>query len=288
MKLANLNGRAVVATDSGTIDVNRASDGALPSHPDAAVAAIDEIRAFFQRHMPLPDTNLSLEKLLADPSVLGPPVIAPSQIFAVGLNYTEHGDETGLGMPDEPMIFTKFASSIGGPGAAIALPTATCDWEVEMVVVIGRAGRHIPPDQARDHIAGFCVGQDISERTSQMLGVPPQFSLAKSYAGFSPIGPWITTHEDIVDPMDLAIVTTLDDETVQSGHTSEMIFGADALVAYLSRICELRPADLIFSGTPSGVGYSRTPPRYLQDGSVIVSTIEGLGGMRNPCFALHR
>jgi 2,4-didehydro-3-deoxy-L-rhamnonate hydrolase len=283
MKIANLDNRAVVVTDTGTIDIGKASKGSLPSELVAAIAAIDDVREFCRRAMPEPGCALTAEQLLREPAVLGPPVPNPAQIFAVGLNYRDHGDETGLGVPDEPMIFTKFASSICGPGDAVPLPTATCDWEVELVIVIGRGGRNIARDRARGHIAGFCIGQDISERTAQMKGATPQFSLAKSHRAFSPIGPWLTTPDEITDSTDLAIATVIDGETVQHGRTSQMIFGIDELVAYLSRTCELKPGDLIFSGTPAGVGYSRTPPRFLTAGSVIHSTIEGLGQLRNPC-----
>src|ERR1700757_454268 len=141
-------------------------------------------------------------------------------------------------------------------------------------------GRNIARDRARGHIAGFCIGQDISERTAQMKGATPQFSLAKSHRAFSPIGPWLTTPDEITASTDLAIATVIDGETVQHGRTSQMIFGIDELVAYLSRTCELKPGDLIFSGTPAGVGYSRTPPRFLTTGSVIHSSIEGLGQLR--------
>jgi 2,4-diketo-3-deoxy-L-fuconate hydrolase len=284
MKLANLHNRAVVVTDTGTIDLGKASNGSLPSELVAAIAAIDDVRDFCRLTMPEPDCALTAERLIQDLTMLGPPVPNPGQIFAVGLNYADHGDETGLGVPDEPMIFTKFASSICGPGDAIPLPTATCDWEVELVIVIGRGGRNIAVDRARAHIAGFCIGQDISERTSQMKGATPQFSLAKSHRGFAPIGPLLTTPEEIADPTDLAIATAIDGETVQHGRTSQMIFGIDELIAYLSRTCELRPGDLIFSGTPAGVGCSRTPPRFLTTGSVIHSSIEGLGQLRNPCM----
>ncbi|BBX92101.1 fumarylacetoacetate hydrolase family protein [Mycolicibacterium boenickei] len=283
MKLANLDGRAVIVTDAGLIDIAKASGGSLPGHPDQAVAAIDSISAWLDARQPDPDVHLTAADLLADLSVLGPPVIAPRQIFAVGLNYAEHGAETGLAVPDEPLIFTKFASSITGPGGLIPLPTATCDWEVELVVVIGRGGRNIGVADALRHVAGYCIGQDISERRSQMAGAPPQFSLAKSHRGFSPIGPWVTTVDELPDVHDLAIATALDDEIVQQAVTSDMIFGVESLISHLSTVCELLPGDLIFTGTPAGVGYSRTPARYLTPGTVVRSTVEGLGELRNPC-----
>lgn len=283
MKIANLNGRATIVTDTGITDIAKVSGGWLPSHPDEVIAHLDEVRAFWAVQAPELDTSLTAADLLADLSVLGPPVIAPRQIFAVGLNYAEHATESGLDLPDDPLVFTKFPSSITGPGSLVCLPTSTCDWEVELVIVVGRGGRHIEVEDAMRHVAGYCIGQDISERSSQMAGTPPQFSLAKSFEGFSPIGPWITTIEELHDPRDLSISTALDDEIVQQARTGDMIFGVDALIHHLSTICELFPGDLIFSGTPAGVGFSRTPARYLRPGTTVRSQIQGLGEMRNLC-----
>ncbi|MBF6065355.1 fumarylacetoacetate hydrolase family protein [Nocardia terpenica] len=285
MKLANLDGRATLVTDTGIIDLASASDGVLPSDPDRAVADLPRIRAWLTDRRPRVNPRLTSADLLADLSRLGPPVQAPRQIFAVGLNYADHSAETGLTLPEKPLVFTKFASSLTGPGNAIPLPTTTCDWEVELVAVLGTGGRDISAAHALDHVAGFCIGQDISERRSQMAGAPPQFSLAKSHAGFSPLGPWLTTLDELDHPDDLAIEATLDGETVQSSRTAHMLFDVTALIGHLSSICELFPGDLIFTGTPAGVGYSRTPARYLTPGNTLRSTIEGLGELRNPCIA---
>ncbi|MCE5290809.1 MAG: fumarylacetoacetate hydrolase family protein [Nocardiaceae bacterium] len=282
MKLANLDGRAVALVDGGVVDLAKASDGYLPSEPDEAISRLADVQSWFADHRPEATADGSEGEFLSDLSRLGPPVTSPRQIFAVGLNYVDHGTETGLAIPDEPLVFTKFASSIAGPGDPIALPTETCDWEVELVAVVGTGGRAIPASHAFDHLAGFCIGQDISERRSQMAGSPPQFSLAKSHRGFTPIGPWLTTTDEL-DANDLAISTRIDNETVQSARTSDMVFDIATLVSHLSGICELFPGDLIFTGTPSGVGFSRTPARYLAPGNVLHSYIEGLGELRNPC-----
>ncbi|MFD4504230.1 fumarylacetoacetate hydrolase family protein [Streptomyces sp. NPDC058457] len=283
MKLANLDGRAVVVTADGVIDLEAASRGRFPALPDAALTRIPEIRDWLATARPAVDASVTLASLEADATRLGPPVTAPGQIFAVGLNYREHGAETGLGIPDSPLVFTKFPSSLAGPAEDIPLPTATCDWEIELVVVLALGGRDIPADKAFDHIAGFCVGQDISERTSQMAGTPPQFSLAKSHRAFSPIGPWITTPDELDEPTDLALTCTLDEETVQSGRTRDLIFDIPTLIGHLSGVVELRTGDLVFTGTPSGVGFSRDPARYLTKGNVLRSTIEGLGTLTNTC-----
>lgn len=184
------------------------------------------------------------------------------------------------------MVFTKFPSSLTGPGDGICLASPAVDWEVELVVVIGRGGRDIPAADALEHVAGYCVGQDLSDRKLQFASKPPQFSLAKSAVGYGPIGPWLTTADELGggDPVaaGLAIGCSIDGETVQGGNTRDLIFGVPALIEYLSRMCALRPGDLIFTGTPSGVGYSRKPPRFLQPGTVLESSIEGLGALRNP------
>ncbi|MGW6619593.1 fumarylacetoacetate hydrolase family protein [Nocardia sp. NPDC055002] len=285
MRLANLDGRATIVTDTGIVDLASASGGALPSDPDQAIAALRQVKSWYASHDPSLDTSRTIASLMSDLSQLGAPVPTPRQIFAIGLNYADHGAETGRSIPDEPLVFTKFGSAITGPGSSIPLPTSTCDWEVELVVIIGVGGRNIATADALEHVAGFCIGQDISERRSQMRGTRPQFSLAKSHAGFAPTGPWLTTLDELDDPNDLAIEAAVDDELVQASRTKELVFDVAALVAHLSTICELFAGDLIFTGTPAGVGHSRSPARYLVPGSTLSSTIEGLGEMRNPCIA---
>jgi 2,4-didehydro-3-deoxy-L-rhamnonate hydrolase len=283
MRIANYAGRAIIVTDDGVVDIGKASGGSLPSDPDQVIVQLDDVRTWYRAAHPEVDPCITATDLLADLTLLGPPSVAPRQIFAVGLNYAEHGAETGMDLPDQPLVFTKFASSLNGPGAEIPLPSDSCDWEVELVVIIGSGGRDIPTGKALDRVAGFCIGQDISERRSQMSGSPPQFSLAKSHKGFSPIGPWITTLDELANSQDLAMRASIDGETVQSGRTGEMIFDVAALVSYLSTVCELFPGDLIFTGTPAGVGFSRTPSRYLAPGNQLCSSIEGLGELRNHC-----
>ncbi|WP_280221555.1 MULTISPECIES: fumarylacetoacetate hydrolase family protein [Nocardia] len=281
MKLANLEGRATLVTDDGIVDIHDSSDGLLPCDPDRAVENLAEVGRWYRQERPDLDPSHTAFSLAADPVLLGPPVARPSQIFAIGLNYAAHAAETNRRLPTTPLVFTKFASALAGPGDTIALPTQTCDWEVELVVVMGRTGRHIPLENALEHVAGYCVGQDISERSSQTAGERPQFSMAKSHRGFAPIGPWLTTLDELADPEDLVIEASIGDENVQAGRTSDMIFGVSALVSHLSQICELRVGDLIFTGTPPGVGQSRTPPRFLVPGDLLCSQIHGLGGLRN-------
>nr|WP_232075895.1 fumarylacetoacetate hydrolase family protein [Phytohabitans suffuscus] len=184
-------------------------------------------------------------------------------------------------MPDYPMIFTKFVTSIAGPSGDIVLPSANVDWEVELVAVIGRAATGVRREDAWGHVAGLSVGQDISEREVQRRGQPAQFSLAKSYPGFGPVGPYLVTLDEAGDPGDLALRCTVNGEVMQDGNTSSMVFPIPELIAYLSAVCTLLPGDLIFTGTPPGVGMGRKPPRYLAPGDVMETTIEGLGTMRH-------
>ncbi|MFQ6397378.1 fumarylacetoacetate hydrolase family protein [Nocardia sp. KC 131] len=281
MKLANLDGRAILVTADGIVDIHDGSDGRLPADPDQAVEQLADIDRWYRQECPDLDPVHTAVSLAADPALLGPPVVRPSQIFAIGLNYAAHAAETNRRLPATPLVFTKFASALAGPGETIALPTQTCDWEVELVVVVGRAGRDIPLGNALEHVAGYCVGQDISERGAQMAGERPQFAMAKSHRGFAPIGPWLTTLDELADPTDLVVEASIDDQNVQTGRTSDMIFDVSTLVSYLSQTCELRVGDLIFTGTPPGVGQSRTPPRFLAPGDLLCSQIEGLGGLRN-------
>jgi 2-keto-4-pentenoate hydratase/2-oxohepta-3-ene-1,7-dioic acid hydratase in catechol pathway len=209
----------------------------------------------------------------------------PGAVFAIGLNYRDHAAEAKLELPKAPMVFTKFPSCLAGPAADVPLSSNRVDFEAELVVVIGRAAQDVPEARALAHVAGYCVGQDVTDRRLQFSDKPPQFSIGKSLAGFGPLGPWLTSLDELRDPLDLAITCRVDGETVQQSRTSEMVFGVPALVAWLSRHCALAPGDLIFTGTPAGVGSVRQPPRYLAPGQLIETEIEGLGRLANRCVA---
>ncbi|CAA0108011.1 Ureidoglycolate lyase [Halioglobus japonicus] len=281
MKIASINKRAVIVTEHGLIDINRASGGKFSSSTDELIPILDSVRAWYETEPPAPTDPRSQAELEADLSQLDPPLTRPRQIFAIGLNYKSHVEEVAMAMPSSPMIFTKFASAITGPSASVELPPGSVDWEVEMVAVIGRAGRNIDRDSALEHICAYCIGQDLSERDHQLENTPPQFSMAKSHKGFAPIGPWLTTADEIADPQNLAISCDIDGEMVQDSRTSMMLFDLPAQIAYLSSICELFPGDIIFTGTPEGVGMSRSPQRFLQKGETLTSRIESLGTMKN-------
>ena len=216
------------------------------------------------------------------------PLPSPTQVFAVGLNYRRHAHEMNLQLPSRPMIFTKFPSSIGRPNTEIAIPGTTTDWEAELVVVIGRTGRAITIGNAPDFIAGYMVGQDVSERTVQMANNPAQFSLGKSYENFAPMGPYLTTADEISNPQELMIRCSLNGELMQNESTGDMAFSVYEIVSYISQVCELRAGDVIFTGSPAGVGQGLNPPRFLQPGDVLETEIDGLGLIRNVCLGEKR
>jgi 2-keto-4-pentenoate hydratase/2-oxohepta-3-ene-1,7-dioic acid hydratase in catechol pathway len=219
---------------------------------------------------------------------LWPPVPRPAKVFAIGMNYREHAKEAGLDIPQTPVVFTKFPNCLVGPRAAVELSSDFVDWEVELVVVISRRGRRIAPAQAFDYVAGYCVGQDISDRRIQFSDKPPQFSMGKSIDTFGPIGPALVSLDAFPDPNNLALTCDVAGERMQDARTSDLIFPVAELIAFLSSMCTLEPGDLIFTGTPSGVGSTRNPRRYLKVGEEIVSTIEHIGTLVNRCVAPPR
>jgi len=275
MRVANLQGRAVFITpDDLAIDIEHASGGAVPCDPMQLFERWAQVRSL------APTVRGGVPFALGD---LDAPSPAPRQIFGIGLNYREHAVETGAPIPDTPLTFTKFASAINKPFGDIIIDVPTADWEIELVVVIGAGGRNIAESAAWAAVAGLCVGQDISDRVLQRATQPPQFSLGKSRRGYAPFGPWLVDAETVANRDALALTCTLNSEVVQRSDSSDLIFSIPQLVAYLSGIVELYPGDVIFTGTPSGVGGARTPPRFLTSGDVLVSTIDGVGSITNRC-----
>ena len=273
MRLLNLNGRTAIERDGRAIDIARASAGAFPSDPDLIYADWDGLRAWEADYV-------STDGEPVDPGQLGSPVTAPRQIFAVGLNYRSHAVETGMDLPNTPMIFTKFASAITGPNATVTMPSDAVDWEAELVAVIGRRAENVAAEDAWGFVAGLTAGQDLSERNLQVSPpAPQQFSLAKSFPGFAPLGPALVTPDEFAHPDDLEIGCRVGDDVVQQSRTGDLIFNVPALVEYLSSILPLLPGDVIFTGTPSGIGYARDPQRFLTHGDALTTWIEGIGSM---------
>ena len=276
MQIANVGGRAKVILGGGrAVDAATASEGRFGPSPSAVYERWDEFREFFQEKgtAAAPSEPFS-------PSIAGPPSPFPRQVFAVALNYQAHAAESGLRPPDDPLFFTKFVSAFSGPVTEVVLPEGKVDWETELVAVIGRPTRHITQADGWSHVAGVTVGQDISERALQRSGPAPQYSLAKSHEGFAPQGPVLVTPDELADPDDLALGCEVNGEVMQSARTSQMIFPVAALVAYLSQVVCLFPGDVIFTGTPPGVGMGRDPQVFLKPGDRLVSHIEGIGELR--------
>lgn len=209
---------------------------------------------------------------------LGACVAGVGKFLAIGLNYACHAAETGMEAPAEPVIFTKWTSSITGPDDSLHLPhgSTAADWEVELGVVIGTTAKNIAESEAMEHVAGFCVVNDLSERDWQ-LRRGGTWDKGKGHDGFGPIGPWLVIRDEIADPGNLRLWLDLDGERMQDGSTQSMIFGVARLVAECSRYGTLHPGDIITTGTPAGVGMGMKPPRYLQAGQEMRLGIEGLG-----------
>ena len=280
MRIANLDGRATLVTDVGVIDIEQASNGHFCASTDALMDQLGQLKQWFHESAPAITTSLSPSDVLRD-GRLGPVVSQPSQIFAIGLNYRQHAHEMNMTPSVSPVVFTKFSSALAGANAHFAVPSPRTDWEAELVVVIGSRARRVSSDDALDHVAGYCVGQDLSDRDLQMAGAAAQFSLGKSYENFAPIGPWLTTTDEVGSPDDLHITCDINGRRVQDSSTSDMIFTVAQLVAYVSSVCELRPGDVLFTGTPHGVGQGHHPPVFLQPGDVVATSIEKLGSLRN-------
>jgi len=279
VQLANVAGRAMIlGSDGSGLDVAKASDGRFPADPQALYEHWDELVAWAAGPARKAD-------LAVDEASLGAPTPMPRQVFAIGLNYGAHADESRLGRPEAPPVFTKFPTSITGPYTAVTLPSESVDWEVELVAVIGRTAHVVAESDAWSHVAGLTIGQDLSERVVQLVGPAPQFSLGKSFVGFAPLGPALVTLDEVDHYEDLALSCRLGDEVLQSGRTSQMLFKVPELIARLSAVCTLLPGDIIFTGTPSGVGVARDPQRFLPVDGVLTSTIEGLGEMRQTFVA---
>jgi 2,4-diketo-3-deoxy-L-fuconate hydrolase len=277
-RLASAAGRAVLVDDPVAVDLASLADDETLADPMAAIARHRELHDLQALVGPEHPAAVAVEH-----AELDAPVPRPQKVFAVGLNYRMHAAEMGRDLPPAPLTFTKFANSLNRPSGDIPLSGDTVDWEVELVVVIGDGGRHIPRDRAWDHVAGLTLGQDVSDRTVQNLGSPAQFSLGKSFDGYAPLGPYVVSVDAFDDPDDIGLWCEVDGERMQDGRSSDLIFSVPEVVAYLSSICTLASGDIVFTGTPSGVGQGRG--RFLRPGELVVSGAERIGELRNRCVA---
>jgi 2,4-diketo-3-deoxy-L-fuconate hydrolase len=213
------------------------------------------------------------------------PVARPGKVICIGLNYSDHAEESGMPIPAEPIVFLKAANTVIGPYDDVQIPRGSekTDWEVELGVVIGRQARYLAsPEAARAHIGGYCISHDVSERAFQ-LERGGQWTKGKSCDTFNPLGPWLATPDEIANPDKLAMQLWVNGELRQKGTTAKMIFNVPFLVHYLSQFMTLEPGDLISTGTPPGVGLGMKPPKYLKSGDVVELEIEQLGRQRQVC-----
>ncbi|MCB1970836.1 MAG: fumarylacetoacetate hydrolase family protein [Geminicoccaceae bacterium] len=212
---------------------------------------------------------------------LGPCVANVGKFICIGLNYSDHAAETGSPVPPEPIIFMKANSAICGPNDDVIIPRGSekTDWEVELAVVIGKPAKHVSEAEALDHVAGYAITNDVSERAFQ-IERQGQWTKGKSCDSFGQIGPWLVTPDEVADPQNLKMWLNVNGKTMQDGSSGTMVYGVAFLIHYLSQFMTLHPGDVISTGTPPGVGMGQTPPRYLRAGDVVELGTEGLGQQR--------
>lgn len=274
--------RRIGAINGDSVIDLHAADASIPSTMREFLAAgdgaLDRTRAALEKVTPgIPLSEIALRA----------PIYNPEKIVCIGLNYADHASETNMPIPCEPVVFSKYASSIIGPGDDIFAPAVSkkLDYEVELVVVIGKPGRHISEADALSHVAGYTVGHDVSARDYQLEKPAGQWMMGKTFDTFAPIGPWIVTPDEVSDPHNLGIRCLLNGQPVQNSNTRHLIFKIERLIAYLSHVFTFSPGDLIFTGTPSGVGMGRKPPLWLTHGDRVICEIDGIGRLENTVVA---
>jgi 2-keto-4-pentenoate hydratase/2-oxohepta-3-ene-1,7-dioic acid hydratase in catechol pathway len=274
-----------------------------PAGPHAALLVNNE---YIDLHATDPGLPESLRQLLASPTELRraaevakqpravrhlagsvkllPPIPDPQKIVCLGLNYSDHAKETNAKIPQDPILFSKYATALIGPDEPIVLPPISneVDFEAELVIVIGKRGRNLTPEAALQHVAGYTVGHDVSARDWQLKKDGKQWMVGKTFDTFAPCGPVLVTADEVPDPHGLSIRLLLNGQVMQDSNTRQMIFNVGQIVSHLSKIFTIEPGDLVYTGTPPGVGVARKPPVYLKAGDVVEIVIEGLGTLRNP------
>jgi len=272
--LSDSGPRVAGVRDGQLIDLNQA-DPQVPSCVRSLLAqgpaGLKVAAAALEKGQPLGEV-----RLLA-------PVPKPQKIICIGLNYADHAKESGMEPPPEPVVFNKFLTAVAAHEDEVVVPaiSESVDYEAELVAVIGVGGRNIPESEALNHVAGYACGNDVSARDWQLNKPGKQWLLGKSFDGFAPFGPYLVTADEVGDPSNLRIALRLNGETLQDSRTDQLIFGIPALVSYISQVCTLVPGDVIFTGTPPGVGFARKPPVLLKGGDVCEVEIEKVGLLRN-------
>ncbi|MDE2694824.1 MAG: fumarylacetoacetate hydrolase family protein [Paracoccaceae bacterium] len=274
-KLANIKGRAALLNEESFYDLEEISNGNLSHDSTKALLHLEELGELSKNLNDLEATgNISEAEFDA-------PVSFPKNCYAVGLNYRNHAEEANMTIPEVPMIFTKHTSCLVGASADVEMRSNYVDYEAELVVVIGLSGKDISKDNAWNHVAGLCVGQDISDRPAQFASTPPMFNLGKSFDTFGPMGPALVSPDSLPNKENLVIECKVNDEIRQNDNTDDLIFDVPTIISYLSEIVTLNTGDVIFTGTPGGVGV--TQGKFLKDGDIITTSIEGLGTLTNKC-----
>ncbi|MDB5311111.1 MAG: Ureidoglycolate lyase [Gemmataceae bacterium] len=275
--------RAAAQVGESFVDLH-ATDPGLPRCIKDLLAASSAVRAAAVAAAKSP----AAVKYAGNAVKLLPPVPNPGKILCIGLNYRDHAIEGGKAIPTEPVVFGKFPNTLIATGEAIKLPKVAqkVDYEAELVIVIGKTGRHIPNDQsAFGYVGGYTCGHDVSARDWQFRGEEKQWIIGKTFDTFAPIGPVVVTPDELTDPHKLQVQLRLNGQTLQNSNTKEFIFGVPHLLWFLSQVVTLEPGDLIFTGTPPGVGIARKPPILLKAGDIAEIEIEGIGVLRNPVVA---
>ena len=274
-KLANIAGRAALVEGDNYYDLETISNGDFDKDTTNALKNLDGLKALSSELNKAEPTGI-----LKDANI-DAPVSTPKNCYAVGLNYRNHAEEAGMDIPSSPMVFTKHTTCLVGPNANIEMRSDHVDYEAELVAVIGMPGKDISKDKAWDHVAGLCVGQDVSDRTVQFSSKPPQFNLGKSFDTFGPMGPYLVSPDALKDRDSLPIECKVNEEIRQKDNTNDLIFNVATIISYLSEIVTLNTGDVIFTGTPGGVGVMEG--KFLKEGDIITTSIEGIGTLKNEC-----
>lgn len=272
---ANHAGRAVLVDGDNYHDLEELSGGAVPSDPVAALAHQDSLHALQKK------TAGRTPEGKVDPTKLGAPSPSPEKVFGIGLNYRTHAAESGMDVPDNPVVFAKFSSCITSPNATIELRSEIVDYEAEIVVIIGKSGKDIAKADAWNHVFAVTAGQDVSDRAVQMASKPPHFDLGKSFDTFGPIGPVAVSVDSFANRDAIGVKCLINGEERQNDSSANLIFDIPFLIEYLSHITTLKTGDVIFTGTPAGVGMMQK--KLLRDGDTVTTIVEGVGTMVNDC-----
>ena len=277
-KLGNVNGNAALIKNESYYELSDISNGALSNDPSQSINSLDALSKLYTQIDDFePSGTITNESM-------GAPITNSRNCFAVGLNYKNHAEESGMEIPLFPMIFTKHTSCIVGPFENIEMRSDLVDYEAELVAVIGKEGKNISKENAWDHVAGLTVGQDISDRAVQFHATPPQFNLGKSFDTFGPIGPILVSPDEFEDPNSLELECSVNGELRQKDNTNDLIFDIPYIISYVSEFITLEPGDLIFTGTPAGVG--ATQGKCLKDGDILSTTIKGIVTIENKCLRI--